>query len=807
MDTLRCVTFSDQLVELRLRRCWSQEELAEVSGVSVRTISNLERAATSPQRGTVRALADVLGLEAAERAAFEEAARTAGLGADRSSGANTANLPASLTTIIGRDAEIVAVSRRLRGDRRLVAISGPGGVGKSRLALEVAWRVADQFERADAIDLSALRDRDEALVALAAAVGVPASAPPSVASVSTRIAAASWLLLVDSLEHVPEVTADLARLVELCPRLRVLVTTRTRPDGAVALAPLPPEQALHLLTERVRAVRPGFAVTAQNAAALAALCTRLDGLPLAIELAAGHLRHREPAEVEAELRGRASPLRADVIDVPRRHRTLRDTVAWSTDRLNEPDRQRFAALGSFRGAVPCSAWEAVLRGAGLEAEGLDATVGRLAAASLVNADVRTDRTVTMLDTIREVAEELLADSGLEGRCRSAHARHMLDLVRSAGPAAIESNLDNVRAAVAFAVAHEPSTLDVAVVASVGDHLTARGRFAEAHRVLSAIATATTEAAARGAALLRAGVAANINGDARSALDLAGRARREADSVGDDDLRIASLNLAGGAYKAMGELDAAYRVYLSCLNAATGAGNARYVTVALNNLGTVAHDRGAYADALAHYERSLDLKRDLGEPRAIAVAQVNLANLRRDLGDHAAAREHARAAVGIFRDPLDRYGIAFGLVMLAEAELGLSRLNAAERAAREALEISVEIDHTSCRALAECLLGDLDRRYGRDNSAEAHYLAALEHVVEPIDRARILERLAAVLANRDPVDATALLVQADGIRRRRQYAVPPLDRPLVAATRQRLGLAAVDSSVTVPSAMSCPPSAS
>ena len=789
MRSLPGVTFADRLVELRLGRCLSQEELADTSGVSVRTISNLERGTTAPRRGTVRALADGLGLDAAERAGLESAG-TDGLGRSAANANHTAavRLPAAVTSIIGRDREITTVTRLLlRGDRRLVAITGVGGVGKSRLALEVAWRVADRFDRVDAMDLSPLRDRDEALVALAAAVEVPASEPATVASVSARIGDGSRLLLLDSLEHVPEMTEDLSRLVGLCPRLRVLVTTRRRSDGSVVLEPLPPDRAMLLLTERARAVRPGFAVTEQNAATVASLCARLDGLPLAIELAAGHLRSREPAEIEAELRVRATALRADVIDVPGRHRTLRDTVAWSTDRLGPTDRFRFAALGSFRGAVPRSAWEAVLRGADLDADDLDGTTARLAAISLVSAD---HQALTLLDTIREVAEDLLADSGLDGRCRSAHARHMLALVRSASPAAIESNMDNVRAAVTFAVAHHPSLIDLDVVNRLDDHLTVRGRFAEAHRVLAAIASATTDAAVRGRALLRAGVAANVTGEPGAALDLAAQAIRAAQSTADTDLSIAAMNLTGAAHKALGALDAAYQAYLSCLDAATSSGNTRYVTVVLNNLGTLAHDGGAYPEALAHYERSLDLKRDLGDQRGIAVALVNLANLRRDLCDHAIAREHARTAVRLFRDLADPLGLSFSLVVLAEAEIGLAQPQEAERAADEALEISVAIDHTQNRALALCVLGDLDRLNGRDDAAEARYVSALDHVIEPVDRVRVIERLAAVRAARDAIGATALLVRADHIRRTCRYGIPPLDRELAAATRRRLGLSPI-----------------
>jgi tetratricopeptide (TPR) repeat protein/transcriptional regulator with XRE-family HTH domain len=779
------VTFAQELTRLRQRQCLSQEELALATGVSVRTISNLERAATRPRRATVRALADGLDLTRQEREAFEATA----VGAVQAAPLAGA-LPAPVASIVGREAEAADLVRRLTtGTRRLVVVTGPGGVGKSRLALDVAWRVAGAFERVDAIDVGTLRDRDEVMVALAAAVGLPAGASATVDAVAKRVGDLAWLLVADSLEHVHDVTDDLEHLVRACPRLRILGTSRQRTEHGWPLAPLPvpvaagpadleTNPAVRLLAERARAVRPTFEVTAANAAAVAALCRRLDGLPLAIEIAAGQLHTHDIEEIEADLAARVTTLRADAVDVPGRHRTLRAMVEWSTDRLAPEDRVRFVVLGAFRGPVSYPDWESVVAGCGLSSAGLAASLARLDEASLVGV---TDAGIVLLDTVREVAEDLLHDADLDRQCRTVHARHMLELTRGGDLNRIDSHVDNVRAAVAFAIAHDATLFDADVVAGLAEYLRQRGRFAEAHRVLVGIGAASADRAIRAVAFTHAGIAANLRGDPRGALDLAARATRDVSHAAG---RLPLLNLIGSAHKALGELDAAHRAYAECLEAASAAGDVRFVTVALNNLGTVAHDRGAYEEALEHYERSLAIKREAGDTRGVATALINLGGVHDDLGDHERARSHLADAVRRFRDMKDPYATAFALALLASAEAGLARWPAVERSAGEALTLATEIEHPHVRALATMALGDAARLRADPATAARRYRAALAEVTEPYERARILERLAATSG--DGPEAHAMLAEAEEIRRSHRYSIPPVDRSLAEATRRRLG---------------------
>jgi tetratricopeptide (TPR) repeat protein len=496
----------------------------------------------------------------------------------------------------------------------------------------------------------------------------------------------------------------------------------------------------------------------------------LDGLPLAIEIAAGHLHTHDIDEIETDLAARVTMLRADAVDVPGRHRTLRAMVEWSTDRLAAEDRARFAVLGAFRGPVPYPGWVAVLAGSGLSTDGLAATLARLDEVSLVGV---VDAGIVLLDTVREVAEDLLRDAGLDHRCRAVHAGHMLDAVRTADAGLIDSHVDNVRAAVAFAIAREPTLLDATAVTALAEYLRRRGRFPEAHRVLVGIAEASADPAIRAIAFTQAGIAANLRGDPAGALALAARATREGSGS-----PLPVLNLIGSAHKSLGELDAAHRAYAECLDVASAAGDVRFVTVALNNLGTVAHDRGAYEEAIEHYDRSLAIKREARDTRGIATALINLGGVHNDLGDHRRARQHLVGALRLFREMKDPYATAFALALLASAEVGLARWSAADRLAGEALTIGAEIESPQVRALAEMARGDAARLRNDAATAAERYRAALADVAEPYERARILERLAAVGPDRD--QARALRGEANEIRRSRRYAIPPVDQGLGAA---------------------------
>ena len=797
------MSFADLLIELRTAKGMSQEELAESAAVSVRAISDLERGITRrAHRQTVQALADGLRLAGPERASFEESAATRPKA--RARGTPRVGLPAPTSSIIGREPDVAALGRLLRGPgTRLVTVTGPGGVGKTRLAAEVAWQVAATFDRVDGVDLGPLASADDVPAALAAALGAPIAPVDPAQAVALLIGDRPWLLVLDSFEHVADAALGTARLLGRCPRLRLLVTSRSplrlRGEHLWPLAPLPvpaadaPDvsdyPAVALLVERTRAVRPGFRLAAHNAPVLARLCRRLDGLPLAIELAAAQLRTLDPADLLAQLDGHRTTLRAETIDLPDRQHTLRSTVEWSVARLGTPARRMLTVLSVFAGGTAPGLARQVLDRAGLDPGELDAAVSVLAATSLLTVEDRAGAPrITMLDTIRDVAADMLAASGTATGVRRAHAATVLALLRGSVAddlGRVDAELDNVRAGLAWAMASEPGLIVAADVEAFSRYCVMRSRFGEARRILSAVAQASGDDAVRAQALRGAGIGANETGDHEAAIAMAQRAADLFEKLDDVPGRCAALALSGNAHKVLGDTGRAEAAHRTSLDLARAAGYLRGITVALNNLGTLAHDRAEYDRALGYYRESLAVKRRLGDEHGVAVTLMNLAAVAGDVGRFAEARAEVGQAVTTLRAGGEQHRLAFGLTLLAEAECGLGRNDEARTAATEALAISRQVGHEATIGLALTRLGDIARATGDGRAAESLYRESLSHGGGPPEVARTLERLAAVRVAVAPDEARELLASADELRRTHGVPAPPADRPIIERTRGSL----------------------
>jgi predicted ATPase/transcriptional regulator with XRE-family HTH domain len=765
------VAFADLLAELRLGRGLSQEELAAAANVSVRAISDLERGLTRrPQGATVRRLADALGLGVAERAEFELASRQAPPAQRaRLEPAAAAGLPAPLASIVGRDADVAAIGRMLRGSARLVTITGPGGVGKTRLAVEAGWRTGGRFDRVGWVDLSPLQTADEVPATIGAAIG-PAGQPGSVRSLTGRIGSASWLLILDSAERVADAAPALADLLAGCPRLVLLVTSRValglRGEHLWPLTPLavPPladsgepdrlaaTPAVALLVERARAVRPGFALDAGNAAAVAALCRRLDGLPLAIELAAARLRTREPHDLATLLGERLAGLQSDAADLPDRHRSLPATVAWSTDQLAPVERLVLGTLALFPGGARPAALRAVLA-ATAEPSTVDGSVAALAACSLVTV---TDRGGTawigMLDTIREIASELLAAAEAGPAVRRAFAAHAAGLLASTGGEPdyrlVDAEWPAVRAGLAEAVAIAPELLDPALVRAVTAYHTSRGHFPAARHTLTAIAEAAPDQAARAYALLGAGIAANEDGDHQAAVELGERAAARFAELPGHAGRCAALTLVGNAHKLSGHYPPARTAYTTALDLAQAAGDRARVAVVLNNLGILAHEVGEHPVARDRYAESLRIKRELGDETGAAITLISLADLDLADGRLPEAREAGEQAVAIFRAHGERRNLAHSLAVLAGIANAQHRPEDATALAGEALEIARAVEYRPAIGLALTRLGDLSAAAGDRPGAVRRYRDALDHLYDAEVTTAVLHALSTLEAAGD-----------------------------------------------------------
>ena len=760
------MAFADLLAELRLGRGLSQEELAAAAKVSVRAISDLERGFTRrPQAGTVRRLADTLGLSAGERAEFEQASRQAPPAQRaRLEPAAAAGLPAPLASIVGRDADVAAIGRLLRGTARLVTITGPGGVGKTRLAVEAGWRIGGRFDRVSWVDLSPLRTADEVPATIGAVVG-PTGQPGSVRSLTSRIGSASWLLILDSAEQVADAAPALADLLAGCPRLALLVTSRValclRGEHLWPLAPLavPPTDsgeedrlaatpAVALLVERARAVRPGFALDAGNASAVAALCRRLDGLPLAIELAAARLRTREPRDLAALLGERLAGLHSDAADLPDRHRSLPATVAWSTDQLAPVERLVLGTVALFPGGARPAALRSVLDST-VEPSAVDGSVTALAACSLVTVTHRGGTAwIGMLDTIREIAGELLAEAEAGTAVRRSFAAYAAELLQAATGGEpdyrrVDAEWPAVRAGLAEAVTTAPELLDPALVRAVTAYHTSRGHFPAARHTLTVIADAARDPAARAYALLGAGIAANEDGDHQAAVELGDRAATRFAELPGHTGRCAALTLVGNAHKLAGHYPQARTAYTAALDLAEAAGDRARVAVVLNNLGILGHEVGEHAVARDRYAESLRIKQEFGDETGAAVTLISLADLDLAGGRLPEAREAGEQAAATFRAHGERRSLAHSLAVLAGVAIAQHRPDDAAALAGEALEIARAVEYRPAIGLALARLGDLSAAAGDRPGAARRYSDALDHLYDAEVTAAVLQALSAI----------------------------------------------------------------
>ncbi len=485
--------FGELLRRYRVDSGLTQEDLAERAAISARTVSDIERGLRSRvYRDTAHRLADALQLDGPQRAAFERAAgpsplpvlqrvRTAASGTPIAS-----NIPAPLTRLIGRHAELAAVVAALRsGEIRVVTVVGPGGIGKTRLALEAATELAGSFaDGAHFVSLAVTGDPALVPSLVARQLGLASVRKPMEEALRDLLREREMLLVLDTFEQVLAAAAFVADLAVACPRLAFLVTSRAAlrirgeheiplaalgvPELAADVAELERYPATALFLERARAVRPGLALDSASVAIVVQICQRLDGLPLAIELAAVRLRHTPLAALQAALDHRLDVLVAGPRDVPPRHQTMRNAIAWSHELLPPPIQRLFRTLSVFAGYWTLTAAESILAAGshGLVEEMATLVDNNLIAIDEGNGDQPRFR---MLDVIREFAtEQAEAHAETEDLSRR-HAALFADLAEAAeraqGAASQEAwyrrlqvEQDNMRAALAWAVTREQGVL-------------------------------------------------------------------------------------------------------------------------------------------------------------------------------------------------------------------------------------------------------------------------------------------------------------------------------------------------------------
>ena len=664
-------TFGALLKRSRMAAGLTQEALAERANLSTRAVSDLERGLSrTPRYDTLDLLARALNLEAAQRSALFAAARPS-LPQEDAKAAPLQVLPYPPTALLGREQE-VAQARDLLGERgvRLLTVTGSGGAGKTRLALEIAHNLRDSFADGLAwIDLTSLRDPALVAQTVSHVLGLREQADRSfLEQVRAFLKDKHCLLLLDNFEQVREAADFIADLLMNCPRLHVLVTSRVplhlRAEQQLVLTPLSPAAALALFRERAQQVQPDLD---DNVQMVAAICDQLDRLPLAIELAAAHVRVLSLPVLLERLSRRLLLLRGGARDLPERQRTMREAIGWSYNLLTATQQRWFRALSVFMGGCQLAAAEAICRGEESPSsdDGLSA-IAALVDASLVQVETMRDGLprYRMLEVIREYAVEQLRARGEEDLYQRRHAEYYAELAEEAervGPsqgsreARLELELANGRAALHWAYERDEVALGLRLATWFGLFWMKRGQMSEGDMWLeqmlaldSATSAQMAPADIRGRALYYASRLAQHLGKSDCARSFAQEALALAQDTGDQADMSNVLAMLGSITLATGSQEDANTYFTESYAAAKRAGEVGAMALALLNLGEIARKRGEAAHATNFLEEALALVRSIEMTWGIANILTLLGHLAREQQDYEQAKRRYRESLTIYQ---------------------------------------------------------------------------------------------------------------------------------------------------------------
>ena len=562
--------FGGLLRQLRADAGLTQEELAEAAGLSPRSVSDLERGISlTARKDTARLLAGALGLAGPQRALFEAAARgrgtaAAALAARGPLTTKPNNLPAQLTPFVGREDD-VAVVRRAAAAARLVTLTGAGGIGKTRLALQAAAGLPDAFpDGLWWVALAPVRRGGQVLSALAQALGVREEEGTSLEdALLARIGGRRMLVVLDNAEHLlPDLAGVVVRLLAACDGLVVLVTSRERfqvsPERVMAVPPLTAGDATALLRDRASAA--GVAV--DQSPVVDRLCARLDRLPLALELAAARLRVFSPEQLLDRIGSRLD-LFTGLRDAEPRHRTLRAVIEWSHDLLTGPEQVLFQRLAVFAGGCTVEAAESVCQPEPGALEGL------LDKSLLQRRDDAPEPRFWMLESIGDFAAERLAAAGEAPELRARHAEYFralaarMDAALRAGEpeegpvAVLAADIGNLRAAVESGLEAGEVQLVRGITAALGMYWIVHGLYTEARAWLDrALALDDAQDRTRQRLLSALGTIAYAQGDHMVAVAASDEAAALAMQLGGETERFQTLSDRATAAMRRGDLTAA-----------------------------------------------------------------------------------------------------------------------------------------------------------------------------------------------------------------------------------------------------------
>jgi len=678
----------------------TQKELAERVECSAVTIEKIESGERKPSSQIVLLLAEQLAVPANEHQAFVEFSRAdipAGQLESLSQSNSrspwrtlhgiSTNLPTPPTAYIGREDVVEAACAALRSPEvRLLVLTGPPGIGKTRLALQVAGALGVDFEDGVFfVRLAPVRDPGLVVPTIAATLGVRDTGPEAKAkgqyakgqepaqgaaedlllqSLKRYLRDKRMLLVLDNFEQVTAAAPIVTELLEVAPWIKALVTSREvlhvygehdfpvpqlrLPQGRyiAQVGQLMQYEGVRLFVERARAVSPEFSLTAENAQAVLEICVRLDRLPLTIELAAARIKTFSPYEILARLENRLELLMGGARDLPERQRALRSAIDWSYDLLDDQERAVLRRMAVFSGGCTREAAEEVLSSnhSGEEAGHMDLTPARVSdlleslldKSLLLRDEVRGEVRYSMLETVSEYAAEKLSQSGELEALRWRHARYYLGFAEKAkdhlqGPqqvewlGSLEREQNNARAVLAFLLEHGEAMLALRLGSALWRFWQLHGHLTEGRLWLD------------------------------RSLALAGNVTPQ--------VRADALNAAGNLAWSDSDFDHARIMYRQSLEISRESGDKRGMARPLNNLAVLAHAQGDYGQAADLFEQSLALKRELGDRAGTASSLNGLGTVMQDWGNYAEAKNMYEESLALFRELGDRHGIASALTNL------------------------------------------------------------------------------------------------------------------------------------------------
>lgn len=669
------------------------------------------------------------------------------------------NLPIQLSSFVGREQEMSRLSDLLTS-HRLVTLLGPGGTGKTRLSLQIGANLLDRFVGGIwFVELAALTDPALVPQTVAAVLEVrEVSGTPLMQTLIGYLKGRSLLLILDNCEHLLDACSTFAeKILQTCPEITVLASSREAlkisgeatfrvpalqlpdPESPATMVSVSEFEAVRLFIDRATGYLATFTVTNANAPALAQLCARLDGIPLAIELAAARIGTLSVEEINARLDDRFQLLTGGSRSALPRQQTLRALIDWSYDMLSVSEKALLVRLSVFTGGWTPEAAEAVCAGAALPPWQIPDMLASLTDRSLVTAETNEGGTRSrLLETIRQYAADRLHESGEEVRLRKRHReyffrfaedleQHLSGRTQQAILARFRQEHDNLRAALEGALADEPS-MAASLAAAMGEFWYLSGHLREGRDSLERVLaqkSADPTVPGQAEALFQAGRIAGQQGDYERARSFLLEALDVFRSCGEKRATARALNSLGSVCwqqdryeEARSYLNESLAIYRE-INYTAGSASV------LTSLATVARYQSELETSIKYNEESLALHKALGDRRGVAVVLINLGNTLSDAGEVGRALSAAEESLAIGRELEDNWFISYSLTALANIAILQNELARARAMAEEALNLVRNIGDRALIASLTCTLADISSHEGDYTSAHSLLHDSLE----------------------------------------------------------------------------------